>query len=131
MIKQAIIKYFSVTLTFVLASGSALSLAQTIQKDKAKNTAVSLSSEQKVIHMLNRITFGPRPGDLERVMKLGWQRYLDEQLHPERISDVVVETKLKDLESIHLDNRELANNYVRPNQVRRQLRNRGLEIPQP
>jgi len=131
MIKQAIIKYFSITLIFVLASGSALSLAQTTQKEKAKNTAGSLSSEQKVIHMLNRITFGPRPGDLERVMKIGWQKYLAEQLHPEHISDEVVGTKLKELESIRLDNRELANNYVRPNQVRRQLRNRGLEIPQP
>src|SRR5262245_123333 len=114
MIKQAIIKYFSGILIFLLASGSPLSLAQAPQKDKAKNAARSLTSEQKVIHLLNRITFGPRPGDLDRVMKMGWQKYLDEQLHPEQIADGVVETKLKELESIHLDNRELANNYARP-----------------
>ena len=77
----------------LLASGSPLSLTQETkkQKDKAKNVARSLTADQKVIHLLNRITFGPRPGDLERVMKMGWQKYLDEQLHPERIADEIVE----------------------------------------
>src|SRR5262245_40163163 len=132
MIRQEIIKYFSGIMIVLLASGSPLGFAQETknQKDKAKNVAQSLTADQKVIHLLNRISFGPRPGDLERVMKMGWQKYLDEQLHPERIADEIVETKLKNLESIHLDNRELANNYVRPNQVKEKLKARGLEIPQ-
>lgn len=38
-----------------------------------------------VAHVVNRLAFGPRPGDLERVEKEGVDAYIDEQLHPERI----------------------------------------------
>ncbi len=42
-----------------------------------------------VLHLLNRLTFGPRQGDIERVQRLGFQRWLDYQLHPERVPDPV------------------------------------------
>src|SRR5450830_945031 len=45
-----------------------------------------MSAEQQAAHVLNRVAFGPRPGDIERVAKMGVQNYLDEQLHPERIA---------------------------------------------
>ena len=37
------------------------------------------------LHVLNRLAFGPRPGDVERVMMLGVDSYIDQQLHPETI----------------------------------------------
>src|SRR5262245_6648549 len=37
---------------------------------------------QDVTHLLNRTAFGARPGDLERVQKIGGEKYLEEQLHP-------------------------------------------------
>jgi hypothetical protein len=43
--------------------------------------------EQAAIHVLNRIGFGPRPGDIEKVQQMGLQEYIDLQLHPERIPD--------------------------------------------
>ena len=45
----------------------------------------AIGTTQTIVHVLNRIAFGPRPGDVERVQALGLQRYIDEQLHPERI----------------------------------------------
>src|SRR5450830_210691 len=45
-----------------------------------------MSADQQAAHVLNRVAFGPRPGDIERVAKMGVQNYLDEQLHPERIA---------------------------------------------
>ena len=47
------------------------------------------ASDQAIVHVLNRIGFGPRPGDVEKVRAVGLQRYIDEQLHPERIADRV------------------------------------------
>ncbi len=38
------------------------------------------------LHVLNRLAFGPRPGDLERVKEIGVERYIREQLHPESIA---------------------------------------------
>jgi uncharacterized protein (DUF1800 family) len=47
--------------------------------------ASSLTSEQQAVHVLNRLGYGPRPGDIERVTQMGVQRYIDSQLHPESI----------------------------------------------
>jgi hypothetical protein len=45
-----------------------------------------LSKDQEVLHALNRLTFGPRPGDVEAVRKMGLKKWIDQQLHPERIA---------------------------------------------
>ena len=45
------------------------------------------AADQKVLHLLNRIAYGPRPGDVQRVEAMGIDRYIDEQLHPERIAE--------------------------------------------
>jgi uncharacterized protein (DUF1800 family) len=47
--------------------------------------AATPSPEQQAIHVLNRLGYGPRPGDIERVTQMGVQRYIDTQLHPESI----------------------------------------------
>ncbi len=47
--------------------------------------AAPLTPDQQAVHVLNRLAFGPRPGDVERVQHMGVQRYIDEQLHPESI----------------------------------------------
>ncbi|HUJ10218.1 MAG TPA: DUF1800 domain-containing protein [Verrucomicrobiae bacterium] len=53
-----------------------------------------LTPDQKIIHVLDRLGFGPRPGDVERVKQMGLGNYLQQQLHPERIDDSAVEEKL-------------------------------------
>lgn len=47
--------------------------------------AAPLAPDQQAVHVLNRLAFGPRPGDVERVQRMGVQQYIDEQLHPESI----------------------------------------------
>jgi uncharacterized protein (DUF1800 family) len=48
--------------------------------------AATLGAEQQAAHVLNRIAFGPKPGDIERVTQMGVQRYIDAQLHPETLA---------------------------------------------
>lgn len=130
-------RFVSTLLAFLLAFGSPVGIAQDAKGQKRKanqtsdqnNATKKLSEEQKVVHLLDRSTFGARPGDVERVMKLGWEKYLDEQLHPDRISDQVAEQKLKDIESIHLSNAELAKSYPPPQVLRQVLKDRGIELP--
>ncbi|MFN0110031.1 MAG: DUF1800 domain-containing protein [Blastocatellia bacterium] len=119
-----------VTNTLALLLSFSPVLAQDAKMDKAKSpkpTLKNLSAEQKTIHLLDRITFGARPGDLERVTKLGWEKLLDEQLHPERIADAAIEQKLKGIESIHLSNAELANYYPAPQVIQQALKSKGIE----
>ncbi|UGQ45422.1 DUF1800 domain-containing protein [Massilia endophytica] len=47
--------------------------------------AAPLTGEQAAAHVLNRLAFGPRPGDIQRVAEMGVQRYVDEQLQPASI----------------------------------------------
>lgn len=47
--------------------------------------AAPLSEQERALHVLNRLAYGPRPGDLEEVERMGVKRYIDQQLHPERI----------------------------------------------
>ena len=146
MFKRSTIRVCSLWLMYLLSFSPPFSFAQGAQgaqgiksqkqknKDKGpsaapKNPTKSLTEEQKAIHLLDRVTFGPRPDDVERIMKMGWQKYLDEQLHPERIADEAIEEKLKNLETIHLDNRELAQYYPPPQAVREALKSKGLNLP--
>jgi hypothetical protein len=50
----------------------------------------SPSDHDEIVHVLNRITFGPRPGDVEAVEKMGLHNYIEQQLHPETIDDSAV-----------------------------------------
>jgi uncharacterized protein (DUF1800 family) len=52
-----------------------------------------------VAHVLNRLSFGPRAGDVDRAREMGLQAWVDRQLHPERIDDGAVETRLLPLSS--------------------------------
>jgi uncharacterized protein (DUF1800 family) len=132
-------RFVAALLAFLLAIGSPVGASQEVKSQKQKgaqgasqsDAAKKLTEEQKVAHLLDRVTFGARPGDVERVMKLGWEKYLDEQLRPERISDQVAEQRLKNIESIHLSSAELAKNYPPPQVLQRVLKERGIELPRP
>jgi uncharacterized protein (DUF1800 family) len=71
-----------------------------------------LSTDKQVIHVLNRMTFGPRPGEIDQVRKMSVEKWIDLQLHPDRIPEnSILEAKLKPLESLQLANWELLQKY--------------------
>ena len=70
--------------------------------------------DRAVAHLLNRIAFGPRPGDVERVRAIGLDRYVDEQLHPDRVKDDGVRARLADLTLPRLSAREVVETIELP-----------------
>src|SRR5713226_1211150 len=72
------------------------------------------ADDQAIIHVLNRIGFGPRPGDVERVRPIGIQRYIDAQLRPDRIPDAGMSARLAGLETIRMSSRQIADEIERP-----------------
>jgi hypothetical protein len=78
----------------------------------------TLSQEQKVIHFLNRTSFGPTPAMVRRVSQLGMRAYLEEQLAPETIADSDVEEKVAGLKTIRMNSRELFELYPPPQVAR-------------
>jgi len=74
-------------------------------------------------HVLDRVTFGARPGDIARVKQIGVTKYIDLQLHPERIDDRALEARLDEFETLDLSTREIAERYAIPaQQARRALK---------
>lgn len=85
-----------------------------------------LSDEQQIVHVLNRLGFGARPGDVERVKAMGLENYINQQLNPEKIPDTVAENKVKDLAVLTLTTAEIYEKYPQPGQLLRQLQARGM-----
>jgi len=76
-----------------------------------------LTEDQKIIHVLNRLGFGPRPGDIEKVKQIGLQKYIEQQLNPEQIDDSIVESKLKNFDVLNMSTAELFLKYPNPGAI--------------
>src|ERR1035438_646187 len=71
-----------------------------------------LTGDQRIQHALNRLTFGARPGDLEEVRRIGLEKWIQAQLHPETIAEsATLEAKLKPLETLRLDTATIVKDY--------------------
>lgn len=93
-----------------------LALAATAAKDTFH---VALSADAKIGHALDRLTFGARPGDVEAVRKLGLKKWIDLQLHPEKIQEsAALEAKLQPLDTITMPQGELISKYPPPQLIR-------------
>src|SRR6476620_12584920 len=97
----------------LLLSQSIVSFADNTKDAKAKK----LTEEQRIVHVLNRLGFGARPGDVERVKAIGVENYINQQLNPDKIADIVAENKVKDLSSLSMSTAELYEKYPQPGQL--------------
>jgi uncharacterized protein (DUF1800 family) len=73
-----------------------------------------LTEDQKILHLLNRAGFGPRPGDIQRVRQMGIERYIEEQLHPEELPDDILSRPLLAISTLHMSIPETMQIYVPP-----------------
>jgi uncharacterized protein (DUF1800 family) len=81
-----------------------------------------------IVHALNRLTYGPRPGDLEAVRALGLSKWIDRQLRPERIADPGIAPKLAALETNGLSTAELIKGYELPREARKEAQRLKAEM---
>jgi uncharacterized protein (DUF1800 family) len=79
-----------------------------------KNAVPAKTDARTVAHVLDRIGFGPRPGDIERVQQTGLAAYIDQQLHPERIADAPLTARLAEFSTLSLKSSELSEQYFAP-----------------
>jgi len=86
----------------------------------------SLNEDQRILHVLNRLGFGARPGDVERVKAMGLENYINQQLNPDKISDSAAESKLAELSTLNMSTAELYGKFPQPGQLLRQLQARGV-----
>src|SRR6202453_133264 len=66
-----------------------------------------LTEEERASQALNRLTFGPRPGDLERIQAIGVKKWVEMQLNPEQVDDSLLEARLQSFPAMHLSQQNL------------------------
>jgi uncharacterized protein (DUF1800 family) len=117
----------AVALAFValLSNNLPVTPARAQKMASARAESQRLTEEQRVVHVLNRLAFGARPGDVERVRRMGVERYIEQQLNPSKIEDSLAESKLRAMPTLTLTTGELMARYPNPGALLRQMQRRG------
>src|SRR6201984_3751363 len=79
-----------------------------------------LSSDEAILHALNRLAYGPRPGDLERVRQMGLAKWIDQQLNPNSIDDKAVEARLDAYPTLRMSAKQLLAEYPQPKKAEKE-----------
>lgn len=90
-----------------------------------------LSPDEAILHALDRLAYGPRPGDVERVRQMGLAKWIEQQLSPNSLDDKAVEARLDDYPTLRMSTSKLIAEYPQPKpavvQAERQARERAQE----
>jgi uncharacterized protein (DUF1800 family) len=91
---------------------------QLSKKFKGHLPVRELTEDQAILHALNRLAYGPRPGDVERVREMGLENWINQQLNPKRIDDSALDQRLNQkYATLRLSPKELLESYPTPGQV--------------
>ncbi len=101
---------------------------QLLAKKKEKTTESPALEQKRAVHALNRLAFGPRPGDVQRVTAMGVDNWIDLQLHPDKIPDQQIEARLAPLRTLHMSAKEIAEEFP-DNQMIRQVMDGKRPMP--
>jgi hypothetical protein len=112
-------------LTLLVSVGA---VPQLLAKKKDKAPDPGPNEQKRAVHALNRLTFGPRPGDVQQVMAIGVDRWVDVQLHPEKIPDTAVESRLATFRTLHMSSKEIAEDFP-DNQMIKQVMDGKRPMP--
>jgi uncharacterized protein (DUF1800 family) len=111
----------SVDLTALAASPAAAKDKKPKQDPSLKGLPITeLSADEAILHALNRLAYGPRPGDVERVRQMGLAKWIDQQLNPNSIDDRALEARLENYPTLRMSTAKLIGEYPQPKQAEKQ-----------
>ncbi len=110
---------------FLLAAVTTAAPYLSAAKDKRTKSAESskatkglpiqdLTEDEAILQALNRLGFGPRPGDVERVKEMGLQKWIDQQLRPDSINDSALEARLDHFPTLKMSSSKLVYEFPQP-----------------
>ena len=73
-----------------------------------------LTEDEAILQALNRLGFGPRPGELNRVKDMGLQKWIDRQLHPDSIDDTPLDARLQRFPKLKMSSAKLLEEFPEP-----------------
>jgi len=112
----------------LLVAGLTTQFALGRKKDKPAGAAMEMDAHKRAVHALNRLTFGARPGDVERVTQIGVDKWIELQLHPGKIDDSALEAKLDSFRTLRMGTKEIVENFP-PEQLIKQIADGKASLP--
>src|SRR5216683_911586 len=129
------------SVVFVFPTGIALptpAAAAAAKDKKPKQDAAlkglpitELSADEAILHALNRLAYGPRPGDVERVRQMGLAKWIEQQLNPNAIDDRAMEARLQDYPTLRMSTAKLIDEYPQPKQQEKQAAVKEARMERP
>ncbi len=113
-----------------LTTGLTSEFALGRKKDKPSGTTMQteMDGQKRAVHALNRLTFGPRPGDLDLVTKMGVDKWIELELHPEKIDDSALDARLAPFRTLRMETKEIVDNFP-SNQLIKQIADGKASLP--
>src|SRR5467141_4153044 len=103
------------------ASPAAAKDKKSKQDPSLKGLPISeLSADEAILHALNRLAYGPRPGDVERLRQMGLAKWIEQQMNPNAIDDRAVEARLEQFPTLRMSTGKLLAEYPQPKQQEKQ-----------
>jgi len=88
-----------------------------------------MDDRKRAVHALNRLTFGPRPGDVERVTQMGVDKWIELELHPDKIDASALDARLAPFRTLRMGTKEIVENFP-PDQLIKQIADGKASLPQ-
>ena len=95
---------------------------------KQESRSAQMDARKRAAHALNRLTFGPRPGDVDHMLAMGVDKWIEEQLHPDKIDDKALDVRLAPFRTLRMNTRELVENFPPP-QVIKAVKDGRMSMP--
>jgi uncharacterized protein (DUF1800 family) len=95
---------------------------------KKSKSASAMDEQRRALHALDRLTFGPRPGEVEAVTAMGVDQWIELQLHPEKSDDSAMQVRLAGFRTLQMNSREMLLDFP-PNPVVEAVMNGRAAMP--
>ncbi len=100
------------------SSGDAITTDKKAPKSFAGSLPITqLTENEAILHALDRLAYGPGPGDIERVRQMGLEKWIDQQLSFNSGDDPALDAKLSELKTLKMSSEGLLGKYPPPNEV--------------
>jgi uncharacterized protein (DUF1800 family) len=106
-----------------------IALGRKKDKPAGETMPMRMNDRKRAVHALNRLTFGPRPGDVERVTQMGVDKWIELELHPDKIDDSALDARLAPFRTLRMGTKEIVENFP-PDQLIKQIADGKASLPQ-
>jgi len=96
----------------------------------ARSDVRELPADQQIIQALNRLTFGAKPGDILKVRAIGLDKWIDQQLQPEKINDDPMNAFVRNYSALDENQSDLLKRYAEQQQQRREVKRERADTTQ-